>query len=211
MRHSSLVLAASIPAVALIATGVSSPDSGLASRVAELETRVAELESVLEYVHVETDEINGLIGPHVIVEGANFHVRSGAGRTDEFCQFGAPDFPNCEKLTGLGNLVIGYNERTRVGPPFPREVRTGSHNLVVGERHSYTSVAGVVAGYSNRVTGSHASITAGTDNVASGQFSSVSGGHLNQAVGVAASVSGGDDRSAPDNLNWAAGSLFEEN
>jgi len=183
----------------------------LATRVAELESQVEELSAILEFVHVETGNINGLTGPHWIIEGANLHVRSGAGRTDEFCEIGAPDFPNCDNLTGLGNLIVGYNERTRIGPPIPREVRTGSHNLVIGGHHSYTSVAGLVAGDGNKVTGSHASVTGGTDNEASGYFSSVSGGHLNKADGTAASVSGGDKRDAPDDFNWAAGSLLESN
>jgi len=184
---------------------------GLAIRVAELEAQVEELSAILEFVHVETGNINGLTGPHWIIEGANLHVRSGAGQTDEFCEIGAPDFPNCENLTGLGNLIVGYNERTRTGPPIPREIRTGSHNLVIGDRHSYTSVAGLVVGRSNKVTGSHASVTGGKDNEASGYFSSVSGGHLNKTDGVAASVSGGDGRDAPDDFNWAAGSLLESN
>jgi hypothetical protein len=39
-------------------------------------------------------------------------------------------------LTGLGNLIIGYNE-----PPddFDTEDREGSHNLVIGSPHRFTS------------------------------------------------------------------------
>jgi hypothetical protein len=66
-------------------------------------------------------------GNDVIFEGCNVHIRSGAGYT------GAP-------VNGLGNLVVGYNEA------FPDDDRTGSHNLVVGAFHSYSSSGGLVAG-----------------------------------------------------------------
>ena len=110
---------------------------GLAHRVMELEQQVAALtaavaaiesNNVLDlgpYVRVEEDEINDLSGPHVIFEGANVHVRSGAGATAEGCGLVEPP---CPTLTGLGNLVVGYNE-TRSEPSVDR---SGSHNLVVG-------------------------------------------------------------------------------
>jgi hypothetical protein len=186
-------------------------DSGrLAKRVAELEARVAELEEILQFVRVETKVMEGLTGPHWIIEGANVHVRSGAGDTSDRCLASAPDYPNCKSLTGLGNLIVGYNERINVRS-FPSELRTGSHSLVVGRFQSYSSFGGFVAGSSNEITAAHASVCGGTDNKASGQFSSVSGGHGNLASGAAASVSGGELRTAPDNLNWAAGELFEQN
>jgi len=40
-------------------------------------------------------------------------------------------------INGLGNLIVGYNED--VGS---NATRTGSHNLVVGIEHSYSSYAG---------------------------------------------------------------------
>jgi len=195
------------------------PNSGgLANRVAELEAQVEVLatalqqaQEILQFVYVETEEINELAGPHWIIEGANVHVRSGSGNTFDGCRRRDPDFPNCESLTGLGNLIVGYNEDLPPAGGTPRNIRTGSHNLVVGEFHSYSSFAGFVVGSSNEVTGSNASVSGGTDNAALGSFSSVSGGHRNEASGVAASVSGGQDGVAPDDLNWAAGNLFEPN
>ena len=91
------------------------------------------------------------------------------------------------------------------------DFRTGSHNLVVGVWNSYTSFGGFVAGQANDITGEGASITGGKNNVASGRLSTVSGGHQNDATGTASSVSGGQYRVAPDDLNWAAGELFEPN
>jgi hypothetical protein len=191
---------------------------GLPERVAELEAQVEVLaaalqqaQEILQYVHVETEEIRGVTGPHLIIEGANVHVRSGYGTTSEGCIHRTPGYPNCESLTGLGNLIVGYNEHLPVRGGFPREIRSGSHNLVLGTANSYSSFAGFVAGRQNWINGSHASITGGKNNEASGWYSSVSGGHANEASGIGASVSGGQLRVAPDDLSWAAGSLFEPN
>jgi hypothetical protein len=225
MRYSVLTLAVSIPATALILTGASPPERGLAARVAELEAQVeameaqfAAMEEWLQYVRVEPEEINGLRGPHVIFEGANLHVRSGQGQTR---------FPLCpgtcpETKGGLGNLVVGYNE----GFPSQARLRFGMHNVVVGPEHQYMGTGGLVAGKRNSIWNSSTSVTGGIDNIARGSFSSVSGGHENLATGTAASVgggrgnvasgheasvSGGQDREALDEANWVAGSLFESN
>ena len=213
MRSLGISLAFALFLVVLIPVAESAQKDGLAARVAQLEAQVAAMEEILQFVYVETEEINNLARPHWIIEGANVHVRSGSGNTFDGCGPRDPDFPNCESLTGLGNLIVGYNELLRPRPPPSggTDIRTGSHNLVVGLHHSFSSFAGFVTGSSNFVTGAYASITGGTDNVASGDFSSVSGGHLNVASGAAASVSGGERRDAPEEVNWAAGSLFEEN
>jgi hypothetical protein len=186
-------------------------------RVAQLEAQVEalaaaleEAQEILQFVRVEAGEIGLLSGPHWIIEGANVHVQSGSGNTHDSCGPHDPNFPNCERLTGLGNLIVGYNELApRKG--FPREVRTGSHNLVVGEYHSYSSFAGFVTGNQNWITGAGATVCGGADNEALGSFSSVSGGHGNLAIGDVSSVSGGEKRTAEDTFNWAAGSLVEPN
>src|SRR5262249_37844100 len=102
-------------------------------------------------------------GNDVIFEGCNVHIRSGAGATD------AP-------VNRLGNLIVGYNE---VGQPF--EIRTGSHNLVVGPFHTYSSHGGFVAGHNNALLAPHASVSGGELNTASGADASVSGGVGNTA------------------------------
>ena len=198
--------------VVLIPVAESAQKGGLADRVAELEAQVAEMEEILQFVRVETEEVRGLAGPHWIIEGANVHVRSGSGNTHDSCDsLHDPDFPNCESLTGLGNLIVGYNEPLPPAGARPRNIRTGSHNLIVGEFHTYSSFGGFVAGIKNAVTGWGASVCGGSNNEASGAGSSVSGGQRNLASDNGASVSGGQDRVAPDENNWAAGELFEEN
>ena len=131
-------------------TDVAAPDTLLA-RIEQLEARLAAaeaaittfeerpravpaaaltLEDLAQFVRVEEGPLDGLIGPHVIFEGANVHIRSGAGATDDGSAGGGA-------LTGLGNLVIGYNE-----PPS---------ELAVGDR------AGCTIWSSGRSTGSKAS------------------------------------------------------
>ena len=191
---------------------------GFAKRVAQLEAQVEalttaleETQELLQFVSIVDDEMAGLSGPHIIIEGANVHVRSGSGSTGDGCHPRNPDHPNCESLTGLGNLIVGYNDQAPVRRGGLRETRTGSHNLIIGEFHSYSSFGGFVAGMINSVSGNNASVSGGSGNHASGSYSSISGGHLNVASGTAASVSGGQDRDANNDFNWAAGSLLEPN
>jgi hypothetical protein len=174
---------------------------GLPERVAQLKAQIEALtaaleeeQEILQFVHVEKEEINDLAGPHWIIEGANVHVRSGSGDTNEGCSF---DEPGCASLTGLGNLVVGYNENDSL--PFHRlPPRDGSHNLVVGENHVYTSYGGFVAGWSNKVSGANSTVSGGWGNRSQGPLSSISGGGNNWALGIASAVSGG-------NINRARG------
>src|SRR5207253_11308856 len=61
--------------------------------------------------------------------------------------------------------------------------RSGSHNVVVGDEHTYSSFGGLVAGSHNSITGRFASVTGGGFNTASGDHSSVSAGGFNSASG----------------------------
>ena len=166
-----------------------STSGGLAERVAELEAEVAELSAVLQFVYIEEEAINNLAGPHWIIEGANVHVRSGSGDTADGCPSIPPDDNICESLTGLGNLIVGYNEERSVRG-FP-EIRVGSHNLIVGDFHEYSSFGGFVAGVENVVSHVYASVCGGVGNRASGLASSVCGGNGNVASGEKSSVCGG--------------------
>jgi hypothetical protein len=104
--------------------------------------------------------------------GINVQIVSGSGSTE-----GA--------VNGKGNLIVGYNKGTF------GQTRTGSHNLVVGDEHEYTSSAGLVAGFNNTLASSEASVTGGTGNTASAQGASVCGGLSNTASDSDSSVTGG--------------------
>jgi hypothetical protein len=111
--------------------------------------------------------------PTVILAGVNLQVVSGSGSTH-----GA--------LNGLGNLIVGYNELRGAG-----DVRTGSHNLVIGQQNNYSGYGGLVAGYYNNISNTYATVSAGRYNQAIGAYSSVSAGSNNTASSLGSSVSGG--------------------
>jgi hypothetical protein len=142
--------------------------SSLAVRLKALETAPAStpstspaLTELAKYVTVDPNTLNGVKGPHVIFHHANVHVQSGSGTTFE-----------AGGLTGLGNLIVGYNEL-----PVPSGgSRGGSHNLVVGPSHAFTSMGGVVFG---------------TSNLISGQYGTILGGNLNRSEGTTSSILGG--------------------
>ena len=130
---------------------------------------IAALEAKLESMSVDGDDVT--------FSGVNVHIVNGTGTTDG-------------TVNGLGNLIVGYNESRDLG-----NNRTGSHNIVVGDRLNYSSYGGLVVGNFNTISGSYAS---------------VSGGYGNTAKGFSSSVSGEYDRSASGGYDWAAGSLLEE-
>lgn len=127
------------------------------------------LTELAKYVKVDPGTINGLKGPHVIFHHVNVHVQSGSGTTVEA---GAP--------TGLGNLIVGYDEI----PTMQGWSRNGSHNLVVGPAHSYASSGGAVFGMNNVISGQFATILGGNQNVAGGQAASILGGYQLTVNGV---------------------------
>ncbi len=174
------------------------------SAVADLQTQInnnkvpENLKTFSNYLKVNPNVINGLKGPHVIFEGVNVHVRSGSGQTWDK----DPDYltNNPELVVGLGNLIIGYNEVISGAP-----ARTGSHNIVVGINHSYSSFGGFVAGLNNEICGLYSSVSGGWNNTASGNESSISGGSGNTAYGHLSSVSGGWNNTASGNESSISG------
>ncbi|MEZ6014602.1 MAG: hypothetical protein R3F49_05775 [Planctomycetota bacterium] len=108
----------------------------------------------------------------------NLQIVDGTGTTN-----GAP--------TGLGNLIVGYNEQGHPGG----DVRTGSHNIAVGTQDNYSSYGGIVCGDANAIQGPYSSVYGGTLNVASGVYASVFGGESNIAGAHAATVAGGNGNS----------------
>lgn len=122
-------------------------------------------------------------GTEVTFSGCNVHIENGMGATGT--------------TNGLGNLFVGYNEDTGNYSDQPLD-RSGSHNLVVGEDHTFPNFGGVVAGQGNRIMGRRVSVLGGSGNTAGGDNTVVSGGKSNLADGSWAAVSGGEG-------NWAGG------
>jgi hypothetical protein len=158
----------------------------------------------------------------VVITGANLRIVNGLGTT--------------ETTNGVGNLIVGYNEFD----PLITNIRTGSHNVVVGRANNFSSFGGlavgtfheisgryssvcggdqniasadnssVCGGFGNIASGVISSISGGAQNTASGFQASVSGGFKNTASGDFSSVSGGNNRTAPAPFNWAAGAVFSD-
>ena len=198
--------------------------SETAARIAAdtaLQNQVTPLAAKLEKISIQ--QIDGYYS--IVIDGANVHVRNGLG---------------AYTTNGLGNLVLGYNTLREPLPFLGADVRTGSHNLVVGDQQNYASFGGIVVGqvnsilapyasvsggYFNTAGGSYAAVSGGLGNTAAGEFASVSGGQDNTASnsdssvsggvgntasGAGSSVSGGGFRSAPGPYDWAAGGLFQD-
>ncbi len=189
-----------VMAIALLMT-LFVPAGALAARAtpsAGLTQRVAALEALLSCVSVNTtDTINGLAPPHIFFTGCNVHVRSGSGLTDDnTTEILGGD--GTGELTGLGNLIVGYNEPKVFPPDSDPDIteREGSHNLIVGAMHKYSNAGGFVAGFLNTVSGAFSSVSGGWFNTAVGPVSSVSGGNFNTASEQGSSVSGGSENEA---------------
>jgi hypothetical protein len=165
-----------------------------------LEERMAALERLLKHFSRKGNDIT--------IKGANLHIVNGLGSTDCLDEQG-DDIPDCPN--GLGNLIVGYNELREL-PPDGEDpnVRTGSHNVVVGQGHNFSRVGGLVVGFVHTLSGDFAVVNGGSGNTASGEGSVVNGGSGNTASGFAAVVSGGQNRTAEGEADWVAGDLFQD-
>jgi hypothetical protein len=138
-----------------------------------LENRITVLEDKLAVVtfNASTGELT--------ITGANLRLVNGLGATDT--------------INGLGNLIVGYNEER--AHPSPN-LRTGSHNVIVGGQNNFSSFGGLVVGRFNSISGPFASVSGGTVNTAGGSFTAISGGTMNTTSGFFTSVSGGVQNTA---------------
>ena len=137
-------------------------DLGGSGDTGDLEARVAALEA-------QVPDCLSEVGEDAVFEDCNVQIVNGTGST--------------ASTTGTGNLIVGYNADNG-------DTRTGSHNIIVGDNHTYSSYGGLVAGNDNTISNAYASVSGGSGNNASGPTSSVSGGQGNQASGNNTSVSG---------------------
>lgn len=195
IRYGAFVLAGSAVAVLAQDGSQSFPPGidGVQERLAALEAVVASQASEIAALKDKLKHFSRE-GNEVYITGANLNILSGAGPGT--IQDGTW---TAGLVNGLGNLVLGYNE-DRIS--FDGELaaqRHGSHNLVIGPLHEYTSNGGLLAGIWSTVAGPHASVVGGIENKALGFASVVSGGGSNTSSGDAASVSGGASNHASGN------------
>ena len=139
-------------------------------------------------------------------EGVNVQIVNGMGATNSLSADPYETDPLTTMTNGLGNLIVGYQEVREVPNPDDSgapakcgggtydpnvDIRTGSHNVVVGHQHNYESFGGVVFGRRNWTGGAYAVVTGGFNNRAGGLWSAVSAGQRNSAEGRASSIAGG--------------------
>ncbi|MBI4603279.1 MAG: hypothetical protein HY721_15100 [Planctomycetes bacterium] len=191
----------------------------------ELKQRVAELEALTRDMSIVEGDAR-VPGRTVLFTGVNVQIVTGLGRT--------------ETTNGVGNLIVGYQEfrGQAEGPPTEEGVntRTGSHNIVVGARHNYSSSSGllvgaessligpgcaILGGHGSRVLGSHSVIVggagscthgsgsvivAGENNTTNGGASAIIGGVGNRTTGAWSVQCGGNNREVQSNSVCQAGS-----
>lgn len=161
---------AAVQAVKPGAVFVPVPDASPNDRIASLEAEVKRLSELLKDVS-RTNEA-------LVLANMNLQIINGSGNT--------------ESANGKGNLIVGYNAGGNA--------KTGSHNIIVGNKNSYSSYGGIIAGSGNTASGKYTSVLGGSSNTASGEQAVVVGGEKNNASGNFAVIVGGAQRSAT-NIN----------
>ncbi len=159
------VLSGDVAGNAALIAGHSSALSTAQTDLTTLDTRTLGVDQLMAYVSVDVSL------DRVTLTGANLQIVSGAGTTDA-------------AVNGLGNIIIGYDLDSS-------DDKTGSHNLVVGDGHTYSSYGGIVGGHNNALTGIMASILGGHNNGAAGDYATVGGGYYGRASGAESTIGGG--------------------
>jgi hypothetical protein len=187
---------------AITLTSLQNQINALTPRVTAVENRATALESKTQFVSIANGDM--------FITGTNLIIQNGLGATN-----GHPANPLDDgasggtTVNGKGNLIIGYNaSRATFDLISGTDVRTGSHNLVMGDFNNYSRFGGIVAGVSNTISGAWASINGGNSNTASGTWASVSGGDHNIASGASAWIGGGQSNTASGEETSISGGLI---
>ena len=177
--------------------------ASLVSQIKTLKSQVATLQSDNAALKAKTAPLS-VFGKDLTITGVNVHIVDGTGSTSDGTEDADGNPVPGKPLSGRGNLIIGYNAKGN--DQGAGDVRTGSHNLILGGKNSYSSYGGLVVGYDNVISGLYASVSGGSQNKASAGCSTVSGGANNKASGNASSISGGYGVVQNVGLAWSGGS-----
>ena len=127
--------------------------TSLQSQVASLEA--AAIPGLVDYVSVDD------LSHTVLISGANFQVVNGSeSQLSE---------------NALGNIVVGYNP---VDSVEQNDLRTGSHNLILGSGQTYLGSCNIIGGNGNQTNGDFG-IVSGLTNEYSGYGGGMIGGSQN--------------------------------
>ena len=168
--------------------------SVLRESVDGLQATVDEFQRGFDYY----EDLSGLLiadleSASITIEGANLHLRSGTGHSDDL---GSP--------VGLGNLIIGYDE------PSAGSAKTGSHNIIVGPEHSYSGYGAIVVGEGHTSSAGYATVVGGLHGSAEGEWSTVVGGSTNSASGAGSVATGGYQNDAAAAASTTVGGTSNE-
>ncbi|MEL6345062.1 MAG: hypothetical protein AAFV53_18250, partial [Myxococcota bacterium] len=106
------------------------------------------------FSYVATDTTNNL----VVYTGANVVIQNGDGSTDT--------------ENGVGNLVVGY---------LGTGSGDGSHNIVIGDDHTWNSYANLITGEGNAAEAPYAVLIGGQANTGSTDYAAVVDGYVTTA------------------------------
>lgn len=189
--------------------------------VQELQAQIAALSERVDVLEADNTGLQSLLagvsrnGDTLVFGAMNLQIVNGLGATDG-------DTGGGPAVNGLGNLIIGYDELSPLCENICAQ-KSGSHNLVVGPEHIYTSYGALLAGSRNTVSapyGSvsggfrnsaeapHASVSGGSHNQAEGEYSAIGGGSLGTVQGTWASIFGGEQHYVTGQWATAAGGYF---
>lgn len=193
---------------------VTNLDDPTVGRVDLLEDEVGDLETSLADAGLDTapgrqnlaDLLSSVLadggsvffdGVDVIVEGGNLYVRNGTSLDDD------PYTDDGLTYTGdgTGNLILGWNADNV--PQNPRNENGGrefggSHNLIIGDDHSWPANGGFASGYGNWLGADGVGFLGGISNESNEDYAGMVGGRYN-AVGytlagaLAAGAVGGEN------------------
>jgi len=183
--------------------------TALNARIAALEASLSNVTALNAYLSLQT--VNGQ--PTVRVAAANLQIVNGMDKTDSKNGVGnliigydelRPDTgtKQCSQATfappNLQSLKYTLYDQAgceAANAVFAVNHKSGSHNLVVGPYHNYSSYGGAVMGTQNSIAYYYANVTGGQLNVAAGIAASITGGNNNLAY-TFASVNGGENNIA---------------
>ncbi|MEP6504120.1 MAG: hypothetical protein ABJD97_12360 [Betaproteobacteria bacterium] len=165
--------------------GLAAQVRALAEQLKQVTALAARQQQGLEALRASNDMLTSKLGcvlrfsgpRDFIVDGCNLHVQNGLGQTGT--------------LNRYGNVIIGYNKNEV-------STRTGSHNLILGDLHEYTSYGGVVSGTENALTGPNATILGGGQNHANFSSATILGADRGQADGNVVLIGGSRNYGSAD-------------
>jgi len=165
--------------------GLAAQVKALAAQLKQADALAARQQQALDALHASNVALTSKLGcvlrfsgpRDFVVDGCNLHVQDGMGQT--------------RTMNGYGNLIIGYNKNEG-------STRTGSHNLIVGDLHEYTSYGGIVTGTENTLAAPEAAILGGGQNHANFISAVILAADRGQADGNVVLIGGQRNYGGPD-------------